>query len=60
MNDFPQADIHELLSPNLLHQLIKGCFKDHLVTWIVKYIEDSNSDAQAKQIHDNIDHQWVT
>ncbi|KAG1889253.1 hypothetical protein F4604DRAFT_1915123 [Suillus subluteus] len=32
-NDFPQADIHELLSFNLLHQLIKGAFKDHLVDW---------------------------
>ncbi|KAF8881514.1 hypothetical protein CPB84DRAFT_1817258 [Gymnopilus junonius] len=30
---FPRADIHELLSPDLLHQIIKGTFKDHLVTW---------------------------
>ncbi|KAG2355217.1 hypothetical protein BDR07DRAFT_1453834 [Suillus spraguei] len=28
-NDFPRADIHELLSFDLLHQLIKGAFKDH-------------------------------
>ncbi|KAJ7038606.1 hypothetical protein C8F04DRAFT_951033, partial [Mycena alexandri] len=27
---FPRADIHELLSVDLLHQLIKGTFKDHL------------------------------
>ena len=31
--------------------------KDHLVTWIIKYIEDSNSDAQAQQILDDIDFQ---
>lgn len=55
-NAFPRADIHELLSPDLLHQLIKGTFKDHLVTWIVKYIEKNNSNSQAKQILDDIDH----
>ena len=55
-NDFPWADIHELLSPDLLHQLIKGAFKDHLVMWIVDYIECNNSDARVKQILDDIDH----
>ncbi|KAG1903865.1 uncharacterized protein F5891DRAFT_1126823 [Suillus fuscotomentosus] len=33
-NDFPCADNHELLAPNILHQLIKGTFKDHLVEWV--------------------------
>ncbi|KAI9570938.1 hypothetical protein HD554DRAFT_2203708 [Boletus coccyginus] len=35
MSLFPCSDIHVLLAPNLLHQLIKGTFKDHLVDWMV-------------------------
>ncbi|KAF8159988.1 hypothetical protein B0H34DRAFT_843889 [Crassisporium funariophilum] len=35
---FPCANIHELLSPDLLHQVIKGTFKDHLVLWVGEYL----------------------
>ncbi|KXN90438.1 ATP-dependent bile acid permease [Leucoagaricus sp. SymC.cos] len=35
---FPHVSIYELLSPDILHQLIKGTFKDHFVTWIEEYI----------------------
>ncbi|KIK81089.1 hypothetical protein PAXRUDRAFT_156927 [Paxillus rubicundulus Ve08.2h10] len=38
MNDFPQADIHKLIAPNILHQLIKGGYKDHLVYWVETYV----------------------
>jgi hypothetical protein len=37
-NDFPCSDIHELISPDLLHQVIRGTFKDHLVTWVEEYL----------------------
>ncbi|KAG1866432.1 hypothetical protein C8R48DRAFT_747650 [Suillus tomentosus] len=37
-NNFPCADIHELLAPHILHQLIKGAYKDHLVDWVEKYL----------------------
>lgn len=54
-NDFERADIHELIAPDLLHQLIKGTFKDHLVDWVQDYINAHNSEAQAKAIMDDID-----
>ena len=38
MEDFPHVDIHELLAPNILCQLIKRTFKDHLVAWIEAYL----------------------
>ncbi|KAG1801316.1 hypothetical protein EV424DRAFT_1545429 [Suillus variegatus] len=54
-NDFPRADIHELLSFDLLHQLIKGAFKDHLVDWVVKYLKVMHRTKQAEKIMSNID-----
>ncbi|KAF8553040.1 hypothetical protein OG21DRAFT_1477479 [Imleria badia] len=37
-NDFPRADIHELIAPDLLHLIIKGAFKDHFIEWVEWYI----------------------
>ena len=54
---FPQADIHELLAPDLLHQLIKGAFKNHLVTWVNEYIKAEFLAAEAQKILDDIDQQ---
>ncbi|KAJ7027114.1 hypothetical protein C8F04DRAFT_1288082 [Mycena alexandri] len=52
---FPRADIYELLSPDLLHQVIKGTFKDHLVGWVGEYLETIHSKAKAKKIMADID-----
>ncbi|KAG1761287.1 hypothetical protein EV702DRAFT_1183336 [Suillus placidus] len=54
-NYFPRADIHELLSPDILHQLIKGAFKDHLVSWVHDYIEAQYTEANTNKILDDID-----
>ncbi|KAF9545513.1 hypothetical protein CPC08DRAFT_730082 [Agrocybe pediades] len=52
---FPGADIHTLLSPDLLHQLIKGTFKDHLVTWVNEYLRLKHGKTQSHEIIKDID-----
>ncbi|KAG1794380.1 uncharacterized protein HD556DRAFT_1236734 [Suillus plorans] len=54
-NDFPRADIHELLSLDILHQIIKGTFKDHLVDWVGEYLLITHGTRHAAEIMDNID-----
>ncbi|KIK93428.1 hypothetical protein PAXRUDRAFT_12672 [Paxillus rubicundulus Ve08.2h10] len=57
-NDFPRADIYTLLSPDLLHQIIKGSFKDHLVDWVEQYLKLTHGTNKANTILDDIDH-WI-
>ncbi|KAJ7084139.1 hypothetical protein C8R44DRAFT_903496 [Mycena epipterygia] len=52
---FPRADIHELLSSDLLHQVIKGTFKDHIVTWINEYLHLEHGEKRALEIIQDID-----
>ncbi|KAG1905399.1 uncharacterized protein F5891DRAFT_1126157 [Suillus fuscotomentosus] len=54
-NDFPQADIHQLISFDLLHQLVKGAFKDHLVDWVLKYLKLTHGTKQGEEIMSDID-----
>ena len=59
MMNFPRADIYELLTFDLLHQVIKGAFKDHIVTWIEEYLEIVYGSSRASQILDEIDRRYV-
>jgi hypothetical protein len=58
-HDFPRADIYEILTPDLLHQVIKGTFKDHLVTWVGEYLVLEHGEAYGNEILDDIDRRFV-
>jgi hypothetical protein len=53
-NGFPRADIHELLSPDLL-QVIKRTVEDHLVTGVEEYLVITHGKSRADEILDDID-----
>ena len=59
MMRFLRADIHELLTPDLLHQVIKGTYKDHLVQWVEDYLKIAHGPSKGESILDEIDRRCV-
>ena len=57
MTHFPCIDIYEMLLADILHQLVKGTFKEHLVHWIGEYLHLMHRESGVKNILDDIDHQ---
>ena len=47
------------MAPDILHQIIKGTFKDHLVEWVGEYLIAEHGSTRAAAIMADIDRRWV-
>jgi hypothetical protein len=58
--DLPHCNIHDRMTPNLLHQLHKGVFRDHISSWVKKAadcsVEEVDCRFTAMPLHSNLCH----
>lgn len=48
------------MAPDLLHQVIKGTFKDHLVEWVMQHLHQEHGEARTVEIITDIDWWYIS